>query len=57
MTLMMSGDKGISAFPNGDDFFSWLGTINGPQGTVSYLFFICFNGIIIDFLSIFYLGL
>nr|CAG4650501.1 EOG090X0DZY [Sida crystallina] len=34
MTLMMSGDKGISAFPNGDDFFSWIGTINGPPGTV-----------------------
>nr|CAG4645133.1 EOG090X0DZY [Leptodora kindtii] len=34
MTLMMSGDKGISAFPNGDDFFSWVGTIHGPPGTV-----------------------
>ena len=31
---MMSGDKGISAFPNGDDVFSWIGTIIGPQGTV-----------------------
>ena len=35
MSLMMSGDKGISAFPNGDDVFSWIGTIKGPQGTVS----------------------
>nr|CAG4636531.1 EOG090X0DZY [Eubosmina coregoni]SVE70072.1 EOG090X0DZY [Eubosmina coregoni] len=34
MSLMMSGDKGISAFPNGDDVFSWIGTIKGPQGTV-----------------------
>lgn len=34
LTLMMSGDKGISAFPNGDDMFSWIGTIHGPQGTV-----------------------
>nr|CAG4638748.1 EOG090X0DZY [Cyclestheria hislopi] len=34
MTLMMSGDKGISAFPDGDDFFSWVGTIHGPVGTV-----------------------
>lgn len=32
----MSGDKGISAFPNGDDFFSWVGTIHGPPGTVIY---------------------
>ena len=36
LTLMMSGDKGISAFPNGDDVFSWIGTIIGPQGTVSW---------------------
>lgn len=34
---MMSGDKGISAFPNGDDVFSWIGTIHGPQGTVIHL--------------------
>nr|SVE83916.1 EOG090X0DZY [Daphnia pulex] len=34
LTLMMSGDKGISAFPNGDDVFSWIGTIIGPKGTV-----------------------
>nr|CAG4646589.1 EOG090X0DZY [Macrothrix elegans] len=34
LTLMMSGDKGISAFPNGDDMFTWIGTITGPQGTV-----------------------
>jgi len=34
LALMMSGDKGISAFPNGDDVFSWVGTIVGPQDTV-----------------------
>nr|SVE73831.1 EOG090X0DZY [Daphnia atkinsoni] len=34
LTLMLSGDKGISAFPDGDDVFSWIGTIIGPQGTV-----------------------
>nr|CAG4635078.1 EOG090X0DZY [Alona affinis] len=34
LSLMMSGDKGISAFPNGDDVFSWIGTIKGPDGTV-----------------------
>ncbi|CAF90168.1 unnamed protein product, partial [Tetraodon nigroviridis] len=34
MTLMMSGDKSISAFPERDDLFKWIGTINGPQGTV-----------------------
>ncbi|KAJ8401338.1 hypothetical protein AAFF_G00385690 [Aldrovandia affinis] len=34
MTLMMSGDKGISAFPESDNLFKWIGTIDGPQGTV-----------------------
>uniref|UniRef100_G3MNP4 Ubiquitin-conjugating enzyme E2 C n=1 Tax=Amblyomma maculatum TaxID=34609 RepID=G3MNP4_AMBMU len=34
MTLMMSGDKGISAFPDGDNLFRWIGTIQGPPGTV-----------------------
>lgn len=34
LALMMSGDKGISAFPNGDDVFSWVGTIVGPKDTV-----------------------
>jgi len=34
MTLMMSGDKGISAFPEGDNLFKWVGTITGPTGTV-----------------------
>ncbi|XP_034722458.1 ubiquitin-conjugating enzyme E2 C [Etheostoma cragini] len=34
MTLMMSGDHGISAFPESDNLFKWIGTINGAQGTV-----------------------
>ncbi|XP_054641391.1 ubiquitin-conjugating enzyme E2 C [Dunckerocampus dactyliophorus] len=34
MTLMMAGDKGISAFPESDNLFKWIGTIDGPQGTV-----------------------
>jgi len=34
LTLMMSGDKGISAFPDGDNFFRWIGTIHGPLETV-----------------------
>eukprot|EP00295_Goniomonas_pacifica_P009622 CAMPEP_0175826236 /NCGR_PEP_ID=MMETSP0107_2-20121207/11664_1 /TAXON_ID=195067 ORGANISM="Goniomonas pacifica, Strain CCMP1869" /NCGR_SAMPLE_ID=MMETSP0107_2 /ASSEMBLY_ACC=CAM_ASM_000203 /LENGTH=164 /DNA_ID=CAMNT_0017138875 /DNA_START=9 /DNA_END=503 /DNA_ORIENTATION=- len=34
MTLMTKGDEGISAFPNGDNMFHWLGTIHGSGGTV-----------------------
>eukprot|EP00062_Callorhinchus_milii_P002955 gi/632939677/ref/XP_007882769.1/ PREDICTED: ubiquitin-conjugating enzyme E2 C [Callorhinchus milii] len=34
MTLMMSGDKGISAFPESDNLFRWIGTIDGAAGTV-----------------------
>lgn len=31
MSLMMGGDQGISAFPDGDSLFSWVGTITvGP---------------------------
>ncbi|XP_065548071.1 ubiquitin-conjugating enzyme E2 C isoform X2 [Lathamus discolor] len=33
MALMMSGDKGISAFPESDNLFKWIGTINGATGT------------------------
>lgn len=30
----MSGDPGISAFPESDNMFSWVGTINGGKDTV-----------------------
>lgn len=31
----MSGDKGVSAFPEDDNLFKWIGTIEGPENTVS----------------------
>ena len=34
MSLMASADPGVSAFPDGDSLFSWLGTIQGAAGTV-----------------------
>ena len=34
MTLMMSGQKGISAFPEGDKLFTWVATVEAPQQTV-----------------------
>ena len=34
MSLMMSTDKGISAFPDGDKLLSWIGTVQGPEGSV-----------------------
>ncbi|OIW05601.1 hypothetical protein TanjilG_23387 [Lupinus angustifolius] len=34
MALMMSGDSGISAFPEEDNIFSWKGTITGSKDTV-----------------------
>lgn len=30
----MSGDTGVSAFPDGDNLFNWVGTITGAVGTV-----------------------
>ncbi|XP_072013893.1 ubiquitin-conjugating enzyme E2 C-like [Amphiura filiformis] len=34
MALMMSASPGISAFPEGDDIFKWVGTLEGAAGTV-----------------------
>lgn len=34
LVLMTCGDKGISAFPDGDNLFKWVGTIHGAAGTV-----------------------
>lgn len=35
MSLMMSGgDLGVSAFPEGESIFTWIGTIEGGRGTM-----------------------
>uniref|UniRef100_D3TRP0 Ubiquitin-conjugating enzyme E2 C n=1 Tax=Glossina morsitans morsitans TaxID=37546 RepID=D3TRP0_GLOMM len=34
MSLMMTTEKGISAFPDGENIFKWIGTITGPINTV-----------------------
>lgn len=35
MSLMMSGgDLGVSAFPEGESIFTWIGTIEGGTGTM-----------------------
>ncbi|KAJ0983911.1 hypothetical protein J5N97_002267 [Dioscorea zingiberensis] len=34
MHLMMSGDPGVSAFPEAENIFSWIGTIEGGKGTL-----------------------
>ncbi|KAM3398410.1 ubiquitin-conjugating enzyme E2 20-like [Capsicum galapagoense] len=34
MALMMSGDSGISAFPEEENIFCWKGTISGSKDTV-----------------------
>ncbi|NWQ84564.1 UBE2C enzyme, partial [Columbina picui] len=33
LSPQMSGDKGISAFPESDNLFKWIGTIDGAAGT------------------------
>ncbi|ONK77039.1 uncharacterized protein A4U43_C02F2470 [Asparagus officinalis] len=33
MSLMMSANQGVSAFPEGENIFSWIGTIVGGIGT------------------------
>lgn len=32
---MMSTEHGVSAFPEGENLFKWIGTITGPADTVS----------------------
>eukprot|EP00049_Salpingoeca_infusionum_P002053 m.53427 g.53427 ORF g.53427 m.53427 type:complete len:204 (+) comp11362_c0_seq1:118-729(+) len=34
MSLMMSGDSSVSAFPDGDNLFQWKGSLTGGTGTV-----------------------
>ncbi|EFN64120.1 Ubiquitin-conjugating enzyme E2 C [Camponotus japonicus] len=34
MVLMMSTEQGVSAFPEGENLFKWIGTITGPRDTV-----------------------
>lgn len=31
---MAGGDLGVSAFPEGDSIFTWIGTIEGGKGTM-----------------------
>lgn len=30
-----SSEKGVSAFPEGENLFKWIATITGPEDTVS----------------------
>lgn len=34
MSMMQNDDGQVSAFPNGDSLFNWIGTIKGPTDTV-----------------------
>ena len=34
IALQMNADTSISAFPDNDNLFSWVGTIKGPAATV-----------------------
>ena len=34
LRLYIEADAGISAFPDGDNIFNWVGTIEGAAGTV-----------------------
>ncbi|EAY73474.1 hypothetical protein OsI_01354 [Oryza sativa Indica Group] len=48
MALMMGADPGVSAFPEGDNIFSWVGTIAGSAATAyegtSYRLSLAFPG-------------
>ena len=37
----MSSDDGVSAFPEEDNLFKWIGTIEGPTDTVGTYYIIC----------------
>lgn len=39
----MSGEKGVSAFPEGENLFKWIATIHGPPGTVNFHILILFD--------------
>ena len=43
---MIGGDLGVSAFPEGESIFAWIGTIMGGKGTayegLSYKLSLCF---------------
>jgi hypothetical protein len=41
----MSANTGISAFPEGDNLLQWIGTIEGPAGTVRSVFLLSLAGI------------
>lgn len=34
MSLMVSQDKSVTAFPEGENLFKWIGTISGPKDSV-----------------------
>jgi len=36
--FQMNTDRSVSAFPEGESLFKWIGTISGPIGTVRSLF-------------------
>jgi len=43
---MSGSDLGVSAFPNGENIFTWIGTVKGGKGTLyeglSYKLSLCF---------------
>lgn len=47
MVLMMSTEKGVSAFPDGENLFKWIGTITGPRDTViSFISYQIINNVV-----------
>jgi len=45
----MKADKGISAFPDGDNIFKWVGTIHGPEETVRFFYSVNERYVCVDF--------